>query len=83
MEEAVVEEVIRYIAERLVDTPEAVKVRRVEQGRQIVYELSVHPDETGKVIGKQGRIANALRQIVKAGAMKTRDKATVEIVAEQ
>jgi len=78
-----VEEVIRYIAERLVDTPEAVKVRRVEQGRQIVYELSVHPDETGKVIGKQGRIANALRQIVKAGAMKTRDKATVEIVAEQ
>lgn len=76
------EEALRYIAQRLVDNPEAVEVKRVEQGRQTVYELSVAPEETGKVIGKQGRIANALRQVAKAGAMRTRDKATVEIKSD-
>jgi predicted RNA-binding protein YlqC (UPF0109 family) len=46
-----------------------------------VYEVSVAPEDLGKVIGRQGRIANALRHVVKAAAMKTNQRATVEIIS--
>ena len=53
------EELVSIIAKALVDHPEDVTVRTVEKDRLVVYELTVHPDDVGKVIGKQGRIAKS------------------------
>ncbi|HAS01605.1 MAG TPA: hypothetical protein DCR67_09045, partial [Brevibacillus sp.] len=57
---------IETIAKALVDHPEHVKVNAVDKERILVFELSVHPDDMGKIIGKQGRIAKALRTVVTA-----------------
>ena len=70
------------IAKSLVDNPEGVVVTE-NSGRQgTVIQLRVAPDDMGKVIGKQGRIAKALRTVVKAAATKDNKKVTVEIVKE-
>ncbi|MGD8190173.1 KH domain-containing protein [Brevibacillus ginsengisoli] len=73
-------ELVELIAKALVDHPEEVRVNAVEKERLVVFELSVHPDDMGKIIGKQGRIAKALRTVVTAAAVQSDKRVTVEIV---
>ena len=73
-------ELVEVIAKSLVDHPEAVVVEEKQDGRQTVLELHVAADDMGKVIGKQGRIAKAMRTVVKAMSMRENKKVTVEIV---
>ncbi|MGB3367815.1 MAG: KH domain-containing protein [Acidaminobacteraceae bacterium] len=73
-------ELVKTIAKALVDKPEAVQVKEVEGAQSITVELRVDPDDMGKVIGKQGRIAKALRTVVKAAATKENKRVVVEIV---
>ena len=74
------EELVRYIASTLVDHPEQVQVKTVDNPESVIIELSVGPDDMGKVIGKQGRIAKAIRSVVKAAASRDDKKVIVEIV---
>ena len=74
------EELVKTIAKSLVDKPDAVDVRTVEGDSEITIELRVDPDDMGKVIGKQGRIAKAIRTVVKAVATREKKKVTVEIM---
>jgi predicted RNA-binding protein YlqC (UPF0109 family) len=74
-------DLVTVIAKALVDHPEDVRVNEVEEDHAIVYELSVHPDDVGKVIGKQGRIAKAIRTVVTSAAVKEKKRVTVEIVS--
>ena len=64
------EELVRYIAATLVDHPDQVQVKTVEGPESVIIELSVGPEDMGKVIGKQGRITKAIRTVVKAAAVK-------------
>ena len=73
-------ELVNYIARALVEKPEAVDVREVENEDSIVIELRVDPDDMGKVIGKQGRIAKAIRTVVKAASVKAEKPVFVEII---
>lgn len=75
------EDLVKVIARALVDYPEDVRVKVVEKDHVIVYELSVHPDDVGKVIGKQGRIAKAFRTVVTSAAVKVDKRVTVDIVS--
>jgi predicted RNA-binding protein YlqC (UPF0109 family) len=75
-----VKSLIEVIAKALVDYPDAVSIEEVTQERSTVYRLSVHPDDMGKVIGKQGRIAKSLRTVVGAMATKENQRVTIEIV---
>ena len=68
------------IAKALVDHPEEVEVRSVEGHHVMVLELSVHPEDLGKVIGRQGRTAEALRTILGAAGMKLQKHVMVEII---
>ena len=72
-------ELVRYIARSLVENPDAVDVREVDTPDAVVIELRVAPEDMGKVIGKQGRIAKAIRSVVKAAASKEDKKVIVEI----
>ena len=73
-------ELVKAIAVSLVDEPEAVEVSEtIEDGTKVI-RLKVAPDDMGKVIGKQGRIAKALRTVVKAAAAGSAEKVVVEIV---
>ncbi len=73
---------VETIARSLVDVPDEVRVREVaSDGDTTVIELRVSTQDMGKVIGKQGRIAKALRTVVKAAAVKQNKKVTVEIVS--
>ena len=73
-------ELLEFLARSLVDHPEQVRVEKTESGDQVVLRLTVAKEDVGKVIGKQGRIARALRTVVKASAVKDGKQATVEIV---
>lgn len=73
-------ELVEVLAKALVDNPEMVQVAMVEKEKSCVIELRVAPDDMGKVIGKQGRIARAIRTVVKAAATKERKRVTVEII---
>lgn len=73
-------ELIEIIAKALVDNPDKVVVNEVEGEKSIIYELTVAPEDMGKVIGKQGRIAKAIRTVVKSAAAKTNKKVMVEIL---
>ncbi|MBF7083595.1 KH domain-containing protein [Desulfallas sp. Bu1-1] len=73
-------ELVEVLAKALVDHPEMVTVDMIEKEKSCVIELRVAPDDMGKVIGKQGRIARAIRTVVKAAATKERKKVTVEII---
>jgi len=73
-------ELVKYIAQQLVDNPDEVKVEEVENEKTIVLELTVAQEDMGKVIGKQGRIAKAIRSVVKASSSKSRKKYVVEII---
>lgn len=72
-------ELVRYIARSLVEKPDAVDVREVENADSIVIELRVDADDMGKVIGKQGRIAKAIRVVMRAAAVRQGEKVIVEI----
>lgn len=73
---------VETIAKSLVDVPAEVQVREVSgEGGSTMIELRVAPQDMGKVIGKQGRIAKALRTVVKAAAIKQNKKVVVEIVS--
>lgn len=74
-------ELVEYMVRALVDNPEQVEVGEIEGESVVVYEVSVAEEDLGKVIGKSGRIANALRTVVKAAALKREKKATVEILS--
>ena len=71
---------VEFVAKSLVDDAGSVQVKLVENPESTVIELHVSPDDMGKVIGKQGRIAKALRSVVKAAATKANKKVVVEIV---
>ena len=73
-------ELVEVIAKALVDNPDEVVVTEKENGRNITVELHVAPSDMGKVIGKQGRIAKAIRSVVKAASSKDNRKVDVEIV---
>ena len=72
-------ELLLYMAKNLVDNPDAVTVREIE-GESTVLELRVAPEDMGKVIGRQGRIAKEIRTIIKTVAQRSGEKVTVEIV---
>ena len=72
-------ELVEVIAKALVDNPEEVAVTESMKDDEVVLELTVAPSDMGKVIGKQGRIAKAIRSVVKAAAPKEDKKVTVEI----
>ncbi len=73
-------ELVEYLARRLVDEPDAVRVEEVERDGDIVIELHVAPDDVGQVIGRQGRIARALRTVVRAAAARRDRRVLLEIV---
>ncbi len=73
-------ELILYVAQQLVSEPDLVRVTETEERAYTVYQLEVGPDDVGKVIGRGGRIANALRVLVKTGAARSNRRAILEIV---
>lgn len=73
-------ELVLAIAKALVNQPDQVVVNEIEDERTITLELKVAPDDMGKIIGKQGRIAKALRTVVKAAATKESKRVVVEII---
>ena len=73
-------ELVEVIAQALVDNPSEVVVSEKKDGRNIMIELHVAPSDMGKVIGKQGRIAKAIRSVVKAASTRENLKVDVEIV---
>jgi len=75
-----VKELVELLVKALVDHPEEVDISAVEGERSVVVEVRVAPDDVGKVIGKQGRIVQALRTVVKAAAAREGKKAVVEIL---
>ena len=72
-------ELVEVIAKALVNHPEEVVVTETEKERETVLELKVAPSDMGKVIGKQGRIAKAIRVVMRAAATRTNSKISVEI----
>jgi len=73
-------ELVEFIAKALVDYPEQVQVRTVEGEQVTVLELRVHPEDLGKVIGRQGRTAKSIRTILGAAGMKAKKRLTLEIL---
>jgi uncharacterized protein len=73
-------ELVEIIAKALVDNPDMVHVKEVAGEQSIILELKVAPDDMGKVIGKQGRIAKSIRTVVKAAAIKDNKRVVVEII---
>ncbi|HHY13441.1 MAG TPA: KH domain-containing protein [Thermoanaerobacterales bacterium] len=73
-------ELVEILAKALVDCPDDVNVNQIEGEQSIILELKVNSDDMGKVIGKQGRIAKAIRTVVKAAAAKEGKRVVVEII---
>jgi predicted RNA-binding protein YlqC (UPF0109 family) len=73
-------ELLGALARAIVDHPEAVSVQEHEDDGTLVLELAVAPDDVGKVIGRQGRIIKAIRQVVKAAAAREGRRVAVEVV---
>ena len=76
-------ELVEYIVKSLVDKPEAVSVAEVQGESVTIIEIKTAPEDSGKVIGREGRIANSIRTIVKAAAAKQQKKVSVEILTEE
>ena len=72
-------ELVKYIAKSIVDNPSEVKIKKVEKDQSIILELSVADEDMGKVIGKRGRIAKAIRTVVNAAATKEGKQVVVDI----
>ena len=73
-------ELVKYIAQSLVENPDAVEVVEKDGPESVVLELHVAPEDMGKVIGRQGRIAKAIRTLVRAATVKDEKPVSVEIV---
>lgn len=73
-------ELIEFLAKKLVDNPDAVDVKVIEGEKSIVIELRTATEDTGKVIGKQGRIAKAIRTLLNAVSVKSGKHAVLEII---
>jgi hypothetical protein len=79
-EEIMLKELIEFMARALVDNPDKVRVSEIEGEQTSVIELRVSKDDLGKVIGKQGRTARAMRTILSAASTKIRKRAVLEII---
>jgi uncharacterized protein len=75
-----VKDLLEYVARALVDDPESVEITAVEGERSVILQLKVAPDDMGKVIGRRGRIARAIRSVVRAAGSRQGVTALVEIV---
>jgi len=73
-------DLVLMMAQALVDKPDEVKIREVEGDRTTVFELTVAKDDLGKIIGRQGKTARALRTILNATATKLKKRAVLEII---
>jgi len=73
-------ELVEYMAKLLVDNPDQVEVTEVTATRSVIFELRVAREDMGRVIGKQGRVANAMRSLLKVAAAKQGKRAILEIV---
>ena len=76
-------ELVRYIAQSLVEKPDAVEVRQVDGPESVIIELRVAQEDMGKVIGKQGRIDKSIRAVVKAATLKDEKPVFVEIMEDK
>ena len=81
-DEARMIELVGYLVQGLVAHPEDVEVEEFFDDMGTVYGVRVHPEDIGRIIGKEGRVANALRQVVKAAAVKTNAHVMVEILTD-
>ncbi|CAM3841525.1 KH domain-containing protein [Alicyclobacillus pomorum] len=72
-------ELVEFLAKSLVEHPEAVTVKEEQRGDTTVYRLTVAPSDTGKVIGRQGRIAKSIRNVVSAAAYRQKKHVVVDI----
>ncbi|NQT30215.1 MAG: KH domain-containing protein [Candidatus Saganbacteria bacterium] len=75
-------ELVEYIVKALVDNPDQVVVNETSGESVTIFEIKAAPEDVGKVIGREGRIANSIRAIVKAAAAKQNKKVTVEILTD-
>ena len=73
-------DLVEYVAQSLVSQPESVRVTEVEDNGVLVIQLQVAPEDMGKVIGRQGRIANALRSLLKVASMRQGRRCVLEIL---
>ena len=73
-------DLVEFVAKALVDDPDAVEVKLVEDERAVVIELSVAPDDLGKVIGREGRTARAMRTLLAASSVRHEKRAVLEIL---
>ena len=73
-------ELLEFLTRALVEEPDAVEVEEFEENGDLVYEISVADDDLGRVIGKGGRVANALRAVAKAAAVKQERRVIVDIL---
>ena len=74
------DDLLVYIARELVNNPDEVNVKKTERGNTVIFELSVAPDDTGKIIGKNGKRTQAIRSIMKAKYLKEGKRVIVDIV---
>ena len=74
------EEFLRIMISNLVDNKEAVEINEIDNGKSVTFEVKVAQEDMGKVIGKQGRIAQSIRNVMKAVANKEHKKASVEFI---
>lgn len=79
-QEVEMKDLLEYLAKALVDNPDSVEVTSVEGEKSIILQLRVDPEDVGKVIGKKGRIAQAMRTLIKASATREGRNAIVEII---
>jgi uncharacterized protein len=73
------EALVEYVAKSLVDDPEAVKVKRRESGTNVILELHVAPGDMGRMIGRSGRVANALRTLLRAAETPNSKKIILKV----
>jgi predicted RNA-binding protein YlqC (UPF0109 family) len=76
-------ELIEYIAKSIVDNPEQVEITEETSDDGVVLRLRVAPEDTGKVIGKEGRIAKAMRTLLRVAAIRKGTRATLEIISDE
>lgn len=80
MSEGRMKELVEYMAQALVDHPEQVRVEEIAGARSIIYELHVAPSDMGRVIGRNGRVVNAMRSLLRVASARSGKRATLEIV---
>ncbi len=76
------EKPLRYIVENLVDHPENIKITEVKEEHQILYQVETAPEEAGKIIGRQGAVISAIRNVLSAISTKNREKVYVKVISE-